>query len=126
MTMSDIKRVTGRSPVKAYGDYSSCQIWSLPGAPGLSLMRSYGRVVRLEAFRGRWQTSRGVRIGDSAGKVFARYGVVHTKPHPYTTGKYLIVGRPSRRMIFETDGARKVTSFRGGRAPHIGFIEGCV
>jgi hypothetical protein len=126
MTMGDVERVTGRLPVKGYGDYSSCQIWTLPGAPGLSLMRAYGRLVRVEAFRRRWRTARGVRIGDSASKVFRRYGVVHTKPHPYTTGKYLIVGRPGRRMIFETDGAGKVTSFRGGRAPHIGYIEGCV
>ncbi len=126
MTMSDIGRVTGRLPIKSFGDYSACQIWMLPGAPGLSLMRSYGRLVRVEVFRRGWRTARGVRIGDSARKVFRRYGAIHTKPHPYTTGKYLIVGRPGRRMIFETDGAGKVTSFRGGRAPHIGYIEGCV
>jgi hypothetical protein len=126
MTVGEIERATGRRPVKSFGDYSACQIWMLPGAPGLSLMRSYGRLVRVEAFRRHWRTARGVRIGDSARKVFRRYGRVHVKPHPYTTGKYLIVGPPGRRMIFETNGARKVTSFRGGRGPYIGYIEGCV
>jgi hypothetical protein len=28
-------------------------------------------------------------------------------------------------MIFETGRAGKVTSFRGGRAREVGFIEGC-
>lgn len=126
MTLGDLERITGRSAVMSYGDYPSCQQWSLRGASGLSLMRSYGRVVRLEAYRGRWRTSRGVRLGDPENKVFARYKAVRTKPHPYTTGKYLIVGPHRRRMIFETNAAQRVTSFRGGRAPHIGYIEGCV
>jgi hypothetical protein len=125
MTLRAIERVTGRSVVKGYGDHPGCQIWSLRGVPGLSLMRSYGRVVRVQAYRGRWRTSRGVKLGDPERKVLARYGGVRMKPHPYTTGKYLIVGPRRHRMIFETNAARRVTSFRGGREPQIGYIEGC-
>jgi hypothetical protein len=125
MTIGDVERVTGRSAVMGYGDRPSCQIWALRGAPGLALMRSHGRIVRLQTSRGWWRTSRGVRIGDPEGKVFARYGAVHTQPHVYTAGRYLITGPRRRRMIFETNGAGRVLSFRGGRAPYIGYVEGC-
>ena len=84
-----------------------------------------GRLARVEAFRGRWRSSRGVRIGDAARKVRRRYRGVRARPHPYVPrGRYLIVGG-RRRMIFETGRAGKVTSFRGGRAREVGYIEGC-
>jgi hypothetical protein len=127
MTVAEIERVTGRTMLHGYGDYSSCQQWSLAGAPGLSLMRAYGRLARIDAWRGRWRSSRGIRIGDPEAKVRRRYGNVRSQPHPYTPpGKYLIVGGPKRRMIFETNPAGKVTSFRGGRRREVGYIEGCV
>jgi hypothetical protein len=90
-------------------------------------MLAYGRVARVEAYRGRWRSSRGVRIGDSERKVRRRYRGVRSRPHPYVPpGRYLIVGRGPRRMIFETNPKGKVTSFRGGRAREVGYIEGCV
>ena len=93
MTMGEIERVTGRTAVWGYGDYSSCQQWSLRGAPGLSLMRSYGRLARVDAYRGRWRSSRGIRIGDSERKVRRRYGVVRSEPHPYVSARQV----PNRR-----------------------------
>ena len=88
-------------------------------------MVARGRLARVEAHRGRWRSSRGIRIGDSARKVRRRYGGVRIRPHPYVPrGRYLIVGG-RRRMIFETSRLGKVTSFRGGRAREVGFIEGC-
>ena len=127
MTMSEIERVTGRNTVLGYGDYASCQQWSLTGAPGLSLMRAYGRLARVDAYRGRWKSSRGIQIGDPESKVRRRYGGVRSEPHPYTPpGKYLIVGGSRRRMIFETNPGGRVTSFRGGRSREVGYIEGCV
>ena len=126
MRVSDVERITGRSMFKGYGEYASCQLWSLSGAPGLSLMRAYGRIARIEAYRGRWRSNRGVRIGDSEAKVRRRYRGVRAEPHPYVPpGKYLIVGGARRRMIFETNPAGRVTSFRGGRSREVGYIEGC-
>ena len=49
MTNREIEAITGRSVLFGYGDYVSCQEWSLAGAPGLSLMRAYGRLVRVAA-----------------------------------------------------------------------------
>ena len=102
--------------------------WQLRGAPrGLSLMVACGRLARVEAYRGRWRSSRGVTIGDTDDKVRRRYGRVRSEPHPYVPpGEYLIVGRGRRRMIFETDPGGRVTSFRGGRAREVGYIEGCL
>ena len=126
MRRAAVKRVTGRTMVHVSGDHPSCRLWRLRGAPkGLSLMFAGGRLARVEAFRGRWRSSRGVRIGDSARKVRRRYRGVRARPHPYVPrGQYLIVGG-RRRMIFETGRAGKVTSFRGGRAREVGYIEGC-
>ena len=126
MTIREIEEVTGRDMLHGYGDYSSCQQWSLAGIPSLSLMRAYGRLARIEAWRGRWRSSGGIRIGDSAAKVRRRHRVVRTEPHPYTPpGRYLITGGSRRRMIFETNPAGRVTSFRGGRGREVSYIEGC-
>ena len=128
MTVSDVESVTGRVMVFGYGDYRSCELWTLRGAPhGLSLMLAHGRVARVEANRGSWRSSRGIGIGDSERKVRRRYRGVRSEPHPYVPpGKYLIVGGGQRRMIFATNPQGKVTSFRGGRAREVGYIEGCV
>ena len=121
-----MERVTGRTMVHVSGEHPSCRLWRLRGAPkGLSLMVARGRLARVEAYRGRWRSARGIRIGDSARKVRRRHRGVRAGPHPYVPrGRYLIVGG-RRRMIFETGRAGKVTSFRGGRAREVGFIEGC-
>jgi len=127
MRVGEIERVTGRAMVFGFGEYDACELWELRGARGLSLMVAYGRLARVEAWRGRWRTKRGIAIGDSEGKVRRRYHNIRTEPHPYSPpGKYLIVGSGRRRMIFETSPEGRVTSFRGGRAREVGYIEGCL
>jgi hypothetical protein len=126
MSVAAVERVTGRSMSWEFGDHASCELWSLRGATGLSLMVVHNRIARVEAYRGRWRSSRGIRIGDSEAKVRRRYHGVHSQPHPYVPpGKYLIVGG-KRRMIFETNAPGRVTSFRGGRAREVGYLEGCL
>ena len=126
MRPAAVERVTGRTMVHVSGDHPSCRLWRLRGAPkGLSLMLARGRLARVEAYRGRWRSARGIRIGDRAGKVRRRHPGVRARPHPYVRrGRYLIAGA-RRRMIFETGRAGRVTSFRGGRAREVGYIEGC-
>jgi hypothetical protein len=128
MTVRELERATGRTMIFSYGEYRACELWYLRGAPrGLSLMIAYGRLARVEAYRGRWRSARGVSIGDTERKVRRRYRGVRSEPHPYVPpGKYLIVGGRGRRMIFETGPNGRVTSFRGGRAREVGYIEGCV
>jgi hypothetical protein len=126
MKVAAIERVTGRTMVLGFGEDRSCRLWRIEGAPhGLSLMSAHGRLVRIEAFRGRWRSVRGIRIGDRARKVRRLHPGLVTRPHPYVeSGKYLIAGA-RRRMIFETDASGRVTSFRGGRARQVAYIEGC-
>jgi hypothetical protein len=40
-------------------------------------------------------------------------------------GELLIVRGAKRRVVFETDGDDRVTSFRGGRVPEVMYVEGC-
>jgi hypothetical protein len=126
MTVAEIEQVTGRTMVLVFGDRRSCRLWRLRGAPdGLSLMLAHGRLARVDAFRGRWRSRRGIRIGDSERKVRRLHRGVRSEPHPYVPGgEYLIVGG-RRRMIFEMSAAGTVMSFRGGRAREIGYTEGC-
>ena len=125
MTVGDVERATGRSMLQGEYGFSSCQPWTLEGAPsGLGITTAYGKVVRIDVGNQRWQTSRGIQIGDMAGKVKRRYGV-RVRPHEYTRGQYLIT-RGKYRLVFETSSTGKVTRFRAGRPPHVEYVEGCV
>jgi hypothetical protein len=126
MKVAAVERVTGHKMILVSGEHPSCRLWRLRGAPnGLSLMVARGRLARVEAYRGRWRSSRGIRIGDRARKVTRRHPGVRSRPHPYVMrGRYLIAGA-RRRMIFETGPGGRVTSFRGGRAREVAYIEGC-
>jgi hypothetical protein len=90
-------------------------------------MMSGQRIVRIDIDSKEYATDRGARIGDTEDKVKRLYrGKVRVSQHPYVDGHYLEVefegGKYS--LIFETDGKR-VTSFRAGRSPEVGYIEGC-
>ena len=126
VTVADIESLTGRQMVKSYGS-RPCTQWSLEGAPrGLSLMTANGRLARVDVYRGgRWRTTKRIGLGTRAGVVRRRYDHVRTQPHPYTNGKYLIVGGRKRGLIFETSAKGRVTSFRGGRSREVRYIEGC-
>lgn len=125
LTVGQVEQLTGREMEPRYGR-RSCRQWTVAGAPqGLSLMTSYGRIARVDIYRGSWRTTRRIRRGTRESVVRSRYRGVRTQPHPYTSGEYLIVGGGKRRLIFETGAAGRVTSFRGGRLPEVNYIEGC-
>ncbi len=126
LTVAGIESLTGRQMEKSYGG-RSCTQWSLAGAPpGLSLMTAFGRLARVDVYRGgRWRTTKRIGLGTRARVVRRRYEHVRTEPHPYTNGKYLIVGGRKRGLIFETSAKGRVTSFRGGRSREVRYIEGC-
>ncbi len=126
LTPAKIERRTGRALRLSYRT-GPCAIWTFRGVSGLSLMIVRGRLARVTAERtGRWRTSRGIGLGDSASDVRARYEGVRTQRHAYDPGgRYLIVPGARRRVVFETDSDGRVTAFRGGRVPEVMYVEGC-
>jgi hypothetical protein len=125
LTRAKIERRTGRRLRFAYNT-GSCAIWSIRGVRGLGIMTIRGRLARVDAHRGTWRTSEGIQIGDTEQEIRERYPRLRTAPHPYVPdGQYLIVRGAKRRVVFETDGNDRVTSFRGGRVPPVMYIEGC-
>lgn len=124
MTVREVRLATGRPMIRGYG-FPSCQSWTVAGAPGgLGITTAFGRVARIDIRHRRWQTVRGVHVGDRSWQVRRRYGVREER-HAYTRGRYLIT-RGKHRLVFETSSTGKVTRFRAGRRPHVEYIEGCV
>jgi hypothetical protein len=122
---AQIERRTGRKLKFSYST-GRCAIWGIRGVRGLAIMTIRGKLARVDAYRGTWRTSVGIQRGDTEAEVHERYPRLRTRPHPYDPdGQYLIVPGPNRRVVFETDGDDRVTSFRGGRVPEIMYIEGC-
>lgn len=106
--------------VRAGGD-------TLGGRPGILLMIVDERVVRVEVDDTVTITAAGARVGDTEERIKQLYpGQVHSQPHKYVDGHYLIVygGDGAYRIVFETDGTR-VTRYRAGRYPEVEWIEGC-
>jgi hypothetical protein len=109
----------------------SCVMTPLPGAPaGTALMMVGDTLVRVDVFRSSTtRTAAGAKLGDSAARIDSLYpGRVHTQPHKYTTGKYLIVPSPADstfRFVFETDEEGRVTRYRSGRLPEVEWVEAC-
>ena len=125
LNRAKIERRAGRRLRFSYNT-GSCAIWGIRGVRGLSIMTIRGRLARVDAHRGTWRTSKGIRLGDTERKIRERYPRLRTERHPYDPeGQYLIVRGPHRRVVFETNGDDEVTSFRGGRVPPVMFIEGC-
>jgi hypothetical protein len=100
------------------------------GPAGVLLMVVDGQVARVEVTDTTVATAAGARVGDPEARVRALYpGRVQTTPHKYVDGHYLVVRRGPGAdslyaLVFETDG-RRVTRFRGGRFPEVGWVEGC-
>jgi hypothetical protein len=97
-------------------------------------MMNDGRLVRIDVRKSTSTTypptltAEGVGVGSAEGDVMKIYGKNLTiEPHKYdANGKILVVrsNDPARGMIFETSQG-KVTSFRAGLYPALGFVEGC-
>lgn len=98
--------------------------------PGVWFMIIQGQVARLDIDSAGPATAEGVRIGDDSARVESVYGPrVAVTPHKYTDGKYLTVTPAAAadsgyRIIFELNGGR-VTRYRAGRLPEVGWVESC-
>lgn len=106
-----------------------CAYWRSDRWPGLAVMASGGRIVRIETEDPRYRTASGARVGMNEAEIRALYGArLRLEPHPYTgpEGHYLVYrarGEPYG-MIVETDGSRAL-SLRVGTWEAVQLIEGC-
>ena len=108
-----------------------CSYWRAPRWPGLAMMVSRDRVVRIETEDRRYRTASGARIGMTEAEIRRLYGpAMRVEPHHYTgpEGHYLIV-RPRRAayaLLFETDpGTGRATQIRVGTWEAVQLVEGC-
>lgn len=142
-------QLTSSGPWGEVGDeyFISCHyLDSSPTYPGISLMMSDGKVVRIDIGFGddkSWKSYSGAKIGMSQSDVKAMYGDwLKVSSHPYLdgAGSYLRLdsGDGKYAMIFETatkemtgdaangaDQTKYVTNFRSGFSGPVSYIEGC-
>jgi len=115
---------------EAYPDPEvDCAYWTSPLYPGVQMMVSGGRLVRLETEDRRYRTPGGARVGASEARIRALYGTrMRVEEHPYMgpEGKYLIVRARHEPLglIVETWGGR-ARSMRVGYWRSVQLIEGC-
>ena len=104
--------------------------WHSARWPGLMMMVSGGRVVRIETEDRRYRTASGARVGMTEAAIRRLYPAMRVEPHPYTgpEGHYLIFrarGEPYG-LIVETDpGTGRATQLRVGTWAAVQLIEGC-
>ena len=105
-----------------------------PVIDNVGFMMTDGIIRRVDVFPGSSVTTRsGAKIGMTEAEIKGMFGdKIETSGHPYVAGgKYLIfvpVDEQDKnfRVIFETDANGIVTSYRAGRLPEVGWIEGCL
>jgi len=132
MTVAEVGHALGTAFQPAYEMTDDCDMVSAPGGPpDISLMIVRDTLVRFDVTDSLTPTTTGMRVGTTEADVLGIYGDgVRVEPHAYDDpdGHYLVV-RPMTdslyAIIFETDG-RRVTSYRAGRWPEAGGIEGCL
>ena len=115
-------------------DDSCSYLMAAPVLDNVGFMVFDGTIARVDIFPGSNITTRsGARIGMTEAQIKSLFGdKIETSGHPYTAlGKYLTFVPTDEqdknfRVIFETDENGIVTSYRAGRLPEVGWIEGCL
>ena len=105
-----------------------------PVLSNVGFMVAEGTIARVDIFPGSNITTRsGARIGMTKAQIIGLFGAkIQTSAHPYVTGGEYLTFVPvddadkNFRVIFETDENGIVTSYRAGRLPEVGWIEGCL
>jgi hypothetical protein len=117
-------------PAEAYPDTEvDCAYWSSPLYPGVQMMVSGDRLVRIETEDRRYRTPGGARVGAAEAELRRLYGSrMRVEPHPYMgpEGKYLIVrarNAPLGLIVETWDG--RARSIRVGYWRSVQLIEGC-
>jgi len=123
---SGLTLARGQRPVRP--DDGACYYVSArTGLDDVLFMIEDGTVARVDVRNRAVRTLSGAHIGQTEAEVQRIYGRdLEVTPHKYDDkGHYLTVYPNSqRRVIFETDG-KVVKTFRAGRMPAVGYVEGC-
>jgi hypothetical protein len=93
-------------------------------------MFEQGRFVRYDIQGANTTAPGGGRVGLAADDIRRMYaGRLQESPHQYVEGgTYLRVADPAskvRALVFEVDEHGRVTAWRGGQTPQVGYVEGC-
>jgi len=102
-----------------------------PHGYGLSTLTRNGRIATMFVGRRGLATSRGIRVGDSVGKLRRAYrSTVHRTKNFYGS-PYYVVRAGNRQIHFGVPGRRitdvtRIRSIETGRKPEILWAEGCV
>jgi hypothetical protein len=124
-------RAMGASEERYPDEEVDCAYWRTERWPGLAMMVSGGRVVRIETEDARYRTASGARVGMGEAEVRALYGAaMRVEPHPYTgpEGHYLVyrARREPYGLIVETSAeSGRAISLRVGTWQAVQLIEGC-
>lgn len=110
----------------------SCYFFSPVGQAtqaDLAFMLEGGKFVRYGAESPRVVAPGGGKTGMTAAEIEALYpGRIETSPHKYVPrGKYLTIAAPdgATKLVFEADDAGRITDWRLGVEPQVGYVEGC-
>lgn len=133
MTLAHAAQASGRAFGESQMGSEECDYFlfagdAVQGSPHFMVVN--GQIARVDVNDSTISTAEGARIGDTEQRIMELYpGRVMVQPHKYTDGHYLVVAPASpadsrRNIIFETDG-QKVTTYRAGRMPEVGYVEGC-
>lgn len=108
-----------------------CSYWRAPRWPGLAMMVSGGRVVRIETEDPRYRTASGARVGMTAADIRALYGSavwVALDPYDGPEAHYLIYQARDEPygMIVETNAETgRAEMIRVGTWDAVQLTEGC-
>ncbi len=89
------------------------------------------RFVRYGVESERYTAPGGGKVGMTKAEIAKLYAGIKESQHAYTDGQYLEIKDPAggnALLVFETDGKgddAKVTEWRVGTPPHVGYVEGC-
>ena len=125
-----LERLSDYVSTKQYSDDGSCYYLSpANGQPGANIMIIDGKVGRFDVYEESQQvkTAKGIGIGSTKKSVLAVYPDLLATEHEYlgSAGEYLTINQEDGfAIIFETY-KDVVTSFRMGKFPAVGYIEGC-
>ena len=90
-----------------------------------------GKFVRYGSDSAKVAAPGGGKVGMTRAQLAALYPALQASPHHYVDGEYLQAADPAggkALLIFETDAkgdAGKVTEWRVGLPPYVGYVEGC-
>ena len=117
---------------EAYPDPEiDCSYWRAPQWPGLAMMVSGGRVVRIQTEDARYRTASGARVGMAETEILVIYGAaMRVEPHPYTgpDGHYLVYqarSEPYGLIVEINPETGRADGIRVGLWEAVQLIEGC-